>query len=470
MHLGYRIASSPDACAETLRRHLAYLDRALNAAERGERLSRASARRLFGLDEDFQLELGLRRDESREGVDPRELLAERRRVSEIAEWLKARGALNPKAGHLQEVLRSRGRRKTIVFTVAVATARDLARRLGWRRVAVVSGRGAWIASGPVPVEEALRLFAPLARGGPEPGPAEEVTTLIATDLASEGLDLQDADAVVHYDIPWTPLRLEQRLGRIARLGSSHASVAVWWFAPPAALDARLGLSRRIAAKVACQMSLGVTTSSRVGQARILSHLFDWKERLARPVEPRTGLRPCFSVVRGPRAAAFALRWSAGTRVIPELIVIENQRLVEDERRRGTLVEQLLEAPEAPGLPPAGDVDALTALVRRRLSAALRGATDDRSRHLARLLACRAAEAARKREADLLSLLDLSLDRVGAGLSEGGSRGLERVLNARLSRRALGGWMAASPPAWGSVWTATLEGALFGTALFTEPPG
>jgi hypothetical protein len=48
-----------------------------------------------------------------------------------------------------------------------------------------------------------------------------VNLLIATDLLSEGVNLQRASVIVHLDLPWTAARLEQRIGRLARSGSPH---------------------------------------------------------------------------------------------------------------------------------------------------------------------------------------------------------------------------------------------------------
>src|SRR5207249_5044257 len=72
--------------------------------------------------------------------------------------------------------------------------------------------------------EVLRAFAPRAQGAPSPAPALETDVLIATDLLSEGLNLQDAVRVIHYDLPWSPARLTQRVGRIDRAGSPHARI------------------------------------------------------------------------------------------------------------------------------------------------------------------------------------------------------------------------------------------------------
>lgn len=51
--------------------------------------------------------------------------------------------------------------------------------------------------------------------------AGEVRILISTDAGGEGLNLQFCHVVVNYDIPWNPMRLEQRIGRVDRIGQSH---------------------------------------------------------------------------------------------------------------------------------------------------------------------------------------------------------------------------------------------------------
>jgi len=50
----------------------------------------------------------------------------------------------------------------------------------------------------------------------------DVTILIATDAAGEGINLQRAHLMVNYDLPWNPNRLEQRFGRIHRIGSDRS--------------------------------------------------------------------------------------------------------------------------------------------------------------------------------------------------------------------------------------------------------
>jgi superfamily II DNA or RNA helicase len=56
--------------------------------------------------------------------------------------------------------------------------------------------------------------------------AERVRILVSTDAGGEGLNLQFCHAVVNYDIPWNPMRIEQRIGRVDRIGQTHAVRAV----------------------------------------------------------------------------------------------------------------------------------------------------------------------------------------------------------------------------------------------------
>ena len=53
-----------------------------------------------------------------------------------------------------------------------------------------------------------------------------VQVLLASEVGSEGIDLQFARTVVNYDLPWNPMRVEQRIGRVDRLGQEAASISV----------------------------------------------------------------------------------------------------------------------------------------------------------------------------------------------------------------------------------------------------
>jgi superfamily II DNA or RNA helicase len=103
-------------------------------------------------------------------------------------------------------------------------------------VAALTGSGARVVGGSISRMDALGRFAPVASGRPRARPANDVSLLLATDLLSEGVNLQDGRVVVHLDLPWTPARMEQRLGRIARLGSPHESVLSYAIRPHVSAD------------------------------------------------------------------------------------------------------------------------------------------------------------------------------------------------------------------------------------------
>ncbi|HEX6589415.1 MAG TPA: DEAD/DEAH box helicase [Longimicrobiales bacterium] len=138
--------------------------------------------------------------------------------------------------------------RVIVFTQFRDTARYLHGALARRfRVALIDGGGALLGLSPIERADVVRRFAPRANGAPPARAHEQVDVLIATDVLSEGFNLQDASAVVSYDLPWNPIRLVQRIGRIDRLGSTHSRIGSYHFLP-GDLDRYLGLLDRIAAK------------------------------------------------------------------------------------------------------------------------------------------------------------------------------------------------------------------------------
>lgn len=116
-------------------------------------------------------------------------------------------------------------------------------------VGMLTATEARIASGRLPRDELLDRFAPMAQGAVRRASHGSVTLLLATDLLSEGVNLQDASIVVHLDLPWNPARLAQRLGRVRRPGGA-ALVHSFLMAPPARTELLLHVERRLRAKLA----------------------------------------------------------------------------------------------------------------------------------------------------------------------------------------------------------------------------
>ena len=74
--------------------------------------------------------------------------------------------------------------------------------------------------------------------------------LITTDVLAEGVNLQQAGRMVNFDLPWNPMRLVQRHGRIDRIGSPHKKVVIGCFFPAANLDKLLKLEVTLQRKIA----------------------------------------------------------------------------------------------------------------------------------------------------------------------------------------------------------------------------
>ena len=122
--------------------------------------------------------------------------------------------------------------KVLVFTEYKDTAYYIAeglRQLGVENVAAVAGdtddpasyaRRFSPVSNRVPTEQASDAEAPALKG-------PELRVLVATDVLSEGQNLQDAHVVVNYDLPWAIIRLIQRAGRVDRVGQVHHEVNVY---------------------------------------------------------------------------------------------------------------------------------------------------------------------------------------------------------------------------------------------------
>jgi superfamily II DNA or RNA helicase len=55
----------------------------------------------------------------------------------------------------------------------------------------------------------------------------ELSVIISTEAGAEGVNLQAANVLINFDLPWNPMVVEQRIGRIQRLGSKHESVAIY---------------------------------------------------------------------------------------------------------------------------------------------------------------------------------------------------------------------------------------------------
>lgn len=130
--------------------------------------------------------------------------------------------------------------KVLVFTQYADTAifleREL-RRQGLTHTAFATG------SSSDPTELACR-FSPESNGK-KITPEKELRVLIATDVLSEGQNLQDSHIVVNYDLPWAIIRLIQRAGRVDRIGQKAEKIICYSFLPSDGVDKIIKLRQRV---------------------------------------------------------------------------------------------------------------------------------------------------------------------------------------------------------------------------------
>jgi superfamily II DNA or RNA helicase len=340
-------------------------------------------------------------------------------------------------------------------TVAALRHR-LAREPG---VAALSASGARIASGRVPRNSVIAQFTPQRddqRSMLRSHSIDRIDLLITTDLLSEGLNLQEASVVVHLDYPWNPARLDQRVGRVRRLGSRHRAITVYAVAPPADGERVIGIERRLRAKLCiARRAIGLA-------GRILPPVFSVDDTVAGAPEPSLPERRSNvarlvrrwrdssdanpPVVRDTAIVAGAEASRAG--FIALVVDASGARLVGDSGAgiddKVSTVDCLVGAANGPDMPidslraaaalaalerwlasqrGAATIDLRTALVTRWRRAAL-----DR-------IAQSLARAPRHRRAQLAPLADAARAAATAALGEGAERVLDTLVASQLPDEA-----------------------------------
>ena len=177
-----------------------------------------------------------------EEVDPQEI----QYLEDLLQQFENTGE-DSKLSHFIQILRQElsQRESAIVFTQYTDTMdylRDALKELYGSQVACYSGRGGellkvntqhstgnseftWCI---VPKEEIKRKFR-----------QDEIKILLCTESASEGLNLQNCGVLINYDMPWNPMRVEQRIGRIDRIGQRYTTVRIHNFYYDGTVEAKV---------------------------------------------------------------------------------------------------------------------------------------------------------------------------------------------------------------------------------------
>lgn len=133
-------------------------------------------------------------------------------------------------------------RKVLVFSQFADTVRYLEAQLGRMRVDAMAG----VTGDADDPTEFARRFSPVSNGSPlEDAPGQELRVLIATDVLSEGQNLQDCSIVVNYDLPWAIIRLIQRAGRVDRIGQNAQEILCHSFLPAEGVERIITLRKRV---------------------------------------------------------------------------------------------------------------------------------------------------------------------------------------------------------------------------------
>ena len=445
-----RLASSVPAFLDSLRRYEAFLALAGEAGRAGRALTPREFGRIFpdrDVSADQLLLFPLMLPPGTSGDHPDDLATIAPLRALVAD------APDPKVALLEELL-GRERGKTIVFSGARATARYLARRLSRLRVATMLGDQGVIGSGRATRREVLQWFAPRAQQAASPPTALETDVLIATDLLSEGVNLQDAARVIHYDLPWSPARLAQRVGRIDRLGSLHGEIETVSFLPPAPLARALQLEQRHLHKARTQAATGAEIETVRGREQGSHSGLDWCDRLQaldRAADsPTAGSWATIRAATHERVVVLVVRLGA----LVEAIVVDRGGARPDPVAASRWLERAATARPVPGDPTVVEdaIGRAAPLMRARLAAIVearwRSADRDRlGRRLIPWVLAAARRAARGGSEAALARLDALVSRLTGGMTAGEELLLEELVErgAPLTVSDLLAWHARLPP-------------------------
>ena len=201
--------------------------------------------------------LGEITDDEDESVEWNPLSAEtsiaaiRVQIEEILKMAQALPPEDPKFEAMMEVIQKKShdekKNKIMIFSSFKHTLRYLNQKLSDQgfRVGLIHGE--------VPDEDRRSLR---KRFDPSQTPEDDknaLDILLFSEVGCEGLDYQFCDCMINYDLPWNPMKVEQRIGRIDRNGQTSESVAIYNMVTPGTVDADI-YDR-------CLMRIGVFHSS-----------------------------------------------------------------------------------------------------------------------------------------------------------------------------------------------------------------
>lgn len=182
----------------------------------------------------------------------------RAEVETLIRKAKALTGPDPKFNAFIKVIRDKQKQtnnKLLVFSTFRHTLAYLIERLADEPVRI------GLIHGEIPDEERRDLRNRFSMEKENP---QALDVLLSSEVGCEGLDYQFCDGMVNYDLPWNPMRVEQRIGRIDRYGQKSETVVIYNFITPGTVDAEI-YDR-------CLVRIGVFRQALGGSEEILGRL------------------------------------------------------------------------------------------------------------------------------------------------------------------------------------------------------
>lgn len=135
--------------------------------------------------------------------------------------------------------------KVLIFTQYADTAKYICTQLRSRGNITAINYASGSSENPTRLAE---LFSPESNKA-HVAPENELRVLVATDVLSEGQNLQDAHVIVNYDLPWAIIRLIQRAGRVDRIGQKADEIFCYSFFPAEGIEDIIALRERLNTRI-----------------------------------------------------------------------------------------------------------------------------------------------------------------------------------------------------------------------------
>ncbi len=185
----------------------------------------------------------------------------------------------------------RNKRKVLIFSYFADTVEWVFEHLDQvtrtdPRLSCYKDRVAWLSGsaeqGAKSKAKVVWGFAPLTTDAPQGSHEDLYDIVVTTDVLAEGVNLQQASHIINYDLPWNPMRLVQRHGRIDRIGSPHSEVFIRCIFPDSRLDDLLNLEERLMLKLkqaAASIGVGEVLPGQAGRDQSFTETREEIERI-----------------------------------------------------------------------------------------------------------------------------------------------------------------------------------------------